>query len=98
MILVGKPTEAFYSLYVANAFEPVLGQVADRYLKVHPAVRALAVIVLDELLQHAIWVSEQQVAGSAWPDLGFARITVLLFSTSQEAVRCSDGLTPKVHC
>ncbi len=36
--------------------------------------------------------------GSAWPDLGFGRIAALLFSTSPEAVRCSDGLTPKVHC
>ena len=44
-------------------------------------------------------MSEQKVGGiRAWSDLGFGRMTVLLFSTSPEAVRCSDGLTPKVRC
>ncbi len=43
-------------------------------------------------------MTKQKVGGSPLPDPGFERITVLLFSTSPEAVRCSDGLTPKVRC
>ena len=49
-----KSAETVNSLYVANALEPVLGQVRDRYLEVDPAVRALAVVVLDELAGPAV--------------------------------------------
>jgi hypothetical protein len=44
-----KPAEAVNSLYVAHAVEAVLAQMGDRYLEVDPAVRAFAVVVLDEL-------------------------------------------------
>ncbi len=56
-VLVDKPAEAVYSLYATNSFELVVGQVGDRHLEVDPAVRALAVIVLDELAKDAVEVA-----------------------------------------
>jgi hypothetical protein len=49
VVLMDKPAEAVNSLYVAHAVEAVLAQMGDRYLEVDPAVRAFAVVVLDEL-------------------------------------------------
>ena len=54
VVLMDKPAEAVNSLYVAHAVEAVLAQVGDRYLEVDPAVRAFAVVVLDELAEHAV--------------------------------------------
>ena len=61
--------------------------------------------VLDFFEHHpaaprARWRGEraESLRDSAWPDLGFGRMTGLSFSTSPEAMRCSDGLTPKAHC
>jgi hypothetical protein len=72
-----KPAEAVNSLDAADALIPALGQVRDRYLEVDPAVRALAVVVLDELPEHPVEVAfapdEQpvQALGSCGADEAF---------------------------
>ena len=49
-----QPAETVDSLYAAQPLEPALGQVGDRYLEVDPAVRALLVVMGDELAQHPV--------------------------------------------
>ena len=53
-VLVQQPAETVNSLDDVPTFEPVQGQVGDRRFEVDAAVRALAVVVGDELPQHAL--------------------------------------------
>jgi hypothetical protein len=74
---VDKPAEAGYTLYATSSFELVVGQVGDRNLEVDPAVRALAVIVLDELAKDAVGLAlaadehPVQALGPCWAHKSF---------------------------
>ena len=72
-----QPAETVDSLYAAHPLEPALGQVGDRYLEVDPAVRALLVVMGDELAQHPVEMAlapyehPVQALGSRCPDKTF---------------------------
>jgi hypothetical protein len=69
-----KPAEPVDSLNGVSGLEPRHGRVGDWYLEVDPAVRALAVVVLDKLPQYAVGMAltadenPVQALGSCCPD------------------------------
>src|ERR1035441_5656683 len=54
---MNKPAEPVSSLYAANSVELLVAEVGEGHLEVDAAVRALGVIVLHELPQHAVQVA-----------------------------------------
>ena len=86
-----KPAEPVDSLNGVSGLEPRHGRVGDWYLEVDPAVRALAVVVLDKLPQYAVGMAltadekPVQALGSCCPDKMFGKRVCL-----RRPDRCPD--------
>ena len=78
-VLVDQPAETVGPLGTIRAFGPPRDQVGDRSLEVGPAVRALVVVVLDELPENAVEVAFSadehpvQALGPRCPDKAFGQ-------------------------